>query len=184
MPHPWQYLSFIISPSPPRLPSQCRSPVFSHRPPSPPGRTVAFLFDGLPATQTLPADVPGTIFLQTPVEERLSDFHSQVHQRGMCRPCGPMDKAPDYGSGDSRFESWQGRMHFFWIIFSSICTLIPSEAIPFRKKFFLMNFPFSPPRAHPSLPLVSEPRLPSHPCRPGITSFEFGAANRSLREKL
>ena len=24
-------------------------------------------------------------------------------------PCGPMDKASDYGSGDSRFESWQGR---------------------------------------------------------------------------
>ena len=25
------------------------------------------------------------------------------------RPCGPMDKAPDFESGDSRFESWQGR---------------------------------------------------------------------------
>ena len=24
-------------------------------------------------------------------------------------PCGPMDKASDYGSGDSRFKSWQGR---------------------------------------------------------------------------
>ena len=24
-------------------------------------------------------------------------------------PCGPMDKASDYGSGDSRLESWQGR---------------------------------------------------------------------------
>ena len=24
-------------------------------------------------------------------------------------PCGPMDKASDYESGDSRFESWQGR---------------------------------------------------------------------------
>ena len=23
-------------------------------------------------------------------------------------PCGPTDKASDYGSGDSRFESWQG----------------------------------------------------------------------------
>ena len=28
------------------------------------------------------------------------------------RPCGPMDKASDYGSGDSRFESWQGRILF------------------------------------------------------------------------
>ncbi len=24
-------------------------------------------------------------------------------------PCGPMDKASDYESGDSRFEFWQGR---------------------------------------------------------------------------
>ena len=28
------------------------------------------------------------------------------------RPCGLMDKAPDFGSGDCRFESCQGR-HFF-----------------------------------------------------------------------
>ena len=28
------------------------------------------------------------------------------------RPCGPTDKASDYGSGDSRFESWQGRFFF------------------------------------------------------------------------
>ena len=27
-------------------------------------------------------------------------------------PCGPMDKASDYESGDSRFESWQGRNFF------------------------------------------------------------------------
>lgn len=26
--------------------------------------------------------------------------------------CGAMDNAPDYGSGDSRFESWQARLHF------------------------------------------------------------------------
>lgn len=25
-------------------------------------------------------------------------------------PCGPMDKASDYESGDSRFDSWQGRL--------------------------------------------------------------------------
>ena len=24
--------------------------------------------------------------------------------------CGAMDNAPDYGSGDSRFESWQARI--------------------------------------------------------------------------
>ena len=28
-------------------------------------------------------------------------------------PCGPTDKASDYGSGDSRFESWQGRFFSF-----------------------------------------------------------------------
>ena len=26
------------------------------------------------------------------------------------RPCGAMDNASDYGSEDSRFESWQGRI--------------------------------------------------------------------------
>ena len=31
----------------------------------------------------------------------------------MCRPRGPMDKAPDYESGDSRFESWRGRIFWF-----------------------------------------------------------------------
>ena len=30
-------------------------------------------------------------------------------------PCGPMDKASDYGSGDSRFESWQGRPLFSFL---------------------------------------------------------------------
>ena len=27
------------------------------------------------------------------------------------RPCGPMDKASVYGTGDSRFESWQGQFY-------------------------------------------------------------------------
>ena len=26
------------------------------------------------------------------------------------RPCGPMDKASVYATGDSRFESWQGQL--------------------------------------------------------------------------
>ena len=29
-------------------------------------------------------------------------------------PRGPMDKASDYESGDSRFESWRGREFFFF----------------------------------------------------------------------
>ena len=42
------------------------------------------------------------------------------------RPCGPMDKASDYESGDSRFESWQGRaisfsnFFFFFVLFPSL----------------------------------------------------------------
>ena len=46
----------------------------------------------------------------------------------VCRPCGPMDKASDYESGDSRFESWQGRaasfshnlFFFFFVLFPSL----------------------------------------------------------------
>ena len=37
-------------------------------------------------------------------------------------PCGPMDKASDYESGDSRFESWQGR--FLFLIFFFLFFLI------------------------------------------------------------
>ena len=41
------------------------------------------------------------------------------------RPRGPMDKASDYESGDSRFESWRGRRFFFYIKLASIvCRLI------------------------------------------------------------
>ena len=31
---------------------------------------------------------------------------------GQARPCGLMDKAPDFGSGDCRFESCHGRFLF------------------------------------------------------------------------
>jgi hypothetical protein len=34
------------------------------------------------------------------------------------RPCGATDNASDYGSEDSRFESWQGRVIFFKIYFN------------------------------------------------------------------
>ena len=33
-------------------------------------------------------------------------------------PRGPTDKAPDYESGDSRFESWRGRIFSFLFLFS------------------------------------------------------------------
>ena len=37
----------------------------------------------------------------------MATVHTPISNGG--RPCGPMDKASDYESGDSRFESWQGR---------------------------------------------------------------------------
>ena len=35
-------------------------------------------------------------------------------------PRGPMDKAPDYESGDSRFESWRGQIFFLFFVLSTI----------------------------------------------------------------
>ena len=43
------------------------------------------------------------------------------------RPCGPTDKASDYESGDSRFESWQGRF-FFCISFFHVKKLEKTHA--------------------------------------------------------
>ena len=50
------------------------------------------------------------------------------------RPCGPTDKASDYESGDSRFESWRGRFFFKRFIardtiffFKSIITSFPNR---------------------------------------------------------
>ena len=56
----------------------------------------------------------------------------QVNKWGICKteqimtfwwlghgwPCGPMDKAPDFGSGDCRFESCHGQKIFFWLCYS------------------------------------------------------------------
>ena len=43
------------------------------------------------------------------------------YAKTVLRPCGAMDNASDYGSEDSRFESWQGHLfkpcsNFFWKI--------------------------------------------------------------------
>ena len=46
----------------------------------------------------------------------LQDWHeasSYFSNEATDRPCGLMDKAPDFGSGDCRFESCQGRPTFF-----------------------------------------------------------------------
>ena len=39
--------------------------------------------------------------------------NNHLEHLGFRRPCGAMDNASDYGSEDSRFESWQGRTFFF-----------------------------------------------------------------------
>ena len=47
------------------------------------------------------------------------------------RPCGPTDKASDYGSGDSRFESWQGRFFFFSCFFFFLLFFSPLHTLNF-----------------------------------------------------
>ena len=67
-------------------------------------------------------------------------FHQVATPREMCghplihkapakqaRPCGLMDKAPDFGSGDCRFESCHGRIIEFLGVLPSKC-LAPGEA--------------------------------------------------------
>ena len=47
----------------------------------------------------------------------------------MQRPCGPTDKASHYESGDSRFESWQGRCYLFsFIVTDLVVTLLFEHA--------------------------------------------------------
>ena len=57
----------------------------------------------------------------------VTDAKQHTFTKTWCRgwPCGPMDKAPDYGSGDSRFESWHGRRQptFFFFLQNSIILL-------------------------------------------------------------
>ena len=48
-------------------------------------------------------------------------------------PCGPMDKASDYESGDSRFKSWQGRLSIFLFKYRSLENFRPDL---FRCKIF------------------------------------------------
>ena len=51
-------------------------------------------------------------------------LHGPAHQ---VRPCGLMDKAPDFGSGDCRFESCHGRINKFLNVIQSKY-LAPGEA--------------------------------------------------------
>jgi hypothetical protein len=45
------------------------------------------------------------------------------------RPCGATDNASDYGSEDSRFESWQGRVIFLKSISTGINLLLKKYTI-------------------------------------------------------
>ena len=45
-------------------------------------------------------------FVQTVPGNRRLQSHDPL---ASTRACGAMDNAPDYGSGDSRFDSWQAR---------------------------------------------------------------------------
>jgi hypothetical protein len=45
------------------------------------------------------------------------------------RTCGPMDKAPAYGAGDSRFDPWHVHFYFIYkiiikVVQNSSCALI------------------------------------------------------------
>ena len=70
----------------------------------------------------------GRCFHQIAIPREISGYH--LKQKGpthQVRPCGLMDKAPDFGSGDCRFESCHGRIiNFLGVIRSKY--LAPGEA--------------------------------------------------------
>ena len=55
------------------------------------------------------------------------------------RPCGPTDKASDYESGDSRFESWQGR---FFSLFITLTNNSIHISLVTCAHFYVPNFQF------------------------------------------
>ena len=62
--------------------------------------------------------VPGSCIVEVSVYEYVCMYTCIVFVNW---PCGPMDKASDYGSGDSRFKSWQGQ-YFCFTAFLITCT--------------------------------------------------------------
>ena len=65
----------------------------------------------LTTNQGIPGLSPGRVdFVDSSLLEGILNFLSLTTLHNW--PCGPMDKASDYESGDSRFESWQGRKFF------------------------------------------------------------------------
>ena len=50
-----------------------------------------------------------TIVLATRFVTRLTFINKEINLQFILRACGLMDKAPDFGSGDCRFESCHAR---------------------------------------------------------------------------
>ncbi len=62
----------------------------------------------LTTNQEIPGSTPGRVdFIDSSLLKGILNFLSLMTLPNW--PCGPMDKASDYKSGDFRFESWQGR---------------------------------------------------------------------------
>ena len=68
-------------------------------------------------------------YIPLPLLSKLLAFYAQ-------RSSGPTDKAPDYGSGDSRFESWLDRYTFFNLLKKPLYALASNKSHikDFRRK--------------------------------------------------
>ena len=70
-------------------------------------------------------------FHQIAIPREISGY--QMTNKGLAyqvRPCGLMDKAPDFGSGDCRFESCHGRSVFFFPLYTLDGDETRSEKLP------------------------------------------------------
>ncbi len=70
----------------------------------------------LTSNQGIPGSSPGRVVsccFKSVKKIIIGKANKDIERNNLNWPCGPMDKASDYESGDSRFESWQGR---FWLL--------------------------------------------------------------------
>ena len=63
---------------------------------------------------------------------RLCPARKKSLRKAFVRSCGPTDKASDYESGDSRFESWQDRIDALEINAYNVTQNIPLK-VPWKK---------------------------------------------------
>ena len=82
------------------------------------------------------------------------------HEQYCLGPCGLMDKAPDFGSGDCRFESCHGRRNFFLLLLHSL----PGAGSPSRQDWRPRDPGKSPPpvRHRSNLCKPTDPVRASH----------------------